>query len=89
MDGDVEAHELDKGGVLAKAEEGGEVVGVVLLEVDRRELTLAVDVAVDAAGDVGQLCDAGGGTGSVGPFRKKNGRGGAHRSIESSKTGPQ
>ena len=57
VDGDVEAHELDKLLVVAVAEQGGQVGRVVLVLVNLRELAVAVDVAEDAAGNVGELGD--------------------------------
>ena len=55
VDGDVETEELNEGLVLAETKEGGEVPRVVLVGVDGRELTLAVDVLVDATSNVGKL----------------------------------
>lgn len=57
VDGQVQSHELDKLLVPSKAEEGGQVLRVVGLGVDRGELVAAVRVSVDSAGDVGQLGD--------------------------------
>lgn len=57
MDGDVEAHELNESGVLAEAEQGCQVPRVVLVRVDSGELALAIDIAEDAASNVGQLCN--------------------------------
>jgi hypothetical protein len=57
VDGDVETHEFDEGGVFAEAEEGGQVGRVVLGGIDGGKLAGAKDVAVDAAGNVGQLSD--------------------------------
>ena len=58
MDGDVETHELNERLVVAEAKEGREVVRVVLVGVDRGELALPVNVAVDATSDVGKLGNA-------------------------------
>lgn len=59
VDGDVETEELNEGRVLAEAEESGQVGGVVLVKVDGGELALSVDIAVDAAGNVGELGNPG------------------------------
>jgi hypothetical protein len=55
VDGNVEPHELNKGRVVTKTEQGGKVVRVVLLHVNRWELTAAVDIAVNAARNIWQL----------------------------------
>ena len=59
MDSDVETEELNKGRVLAKAEESGQVGRVVLVEVDGGELALTKDVSVNSAGNVGEFGDPG------------------------------
>ena len=58
MNGNVKPHELNKASVVTKAQQCGEIVGVILLCVNRRELASAIDIAVDAARDVRQLRDA-------------------------------
>ena len=60
VDGDVEAHELDEVGLVGEAEQVGEVVGVVLVGLDRGELAAAVDVTVDAASNGRELGNPGG-----------------------------
>lgn len=57
VDGDVQSHELYELGDVAKAEQGSEVGSVVLVLVNGGKLAVAVDVAEDAAGNVGQLGD--------------------------------
>ena len=57
VDGDVETHELNEGLVVTEAEEGGQVGGVVLVEVNGGDLALAKDIAVDATGNVRELGD--------------------------------
>lgn len=51
VNGNVETQELDKLGLVSVAEELGEVVRVVLVRLDGRELAPTVDVAEDTAGD--------------------------------------
>ena len=58
VDSQVKTHELDKVRLVGITEEVGKVVGVILLEVDCRELVTAVHVAEYATGDVGQLGNA-------------------------------
>jgi hypothetical protein len=58
VNGNVKPHELNKASVVTKAEQCGEIVRVVLLCVDRRELASTIDIAVNAARDVRQLRDA-------------------------------
>ena len=55
VDGDVETHELNELGLVGKAKEVRKVVRVVLVSVDRGELSAAVDVAVDTTSNVGEL----------------------------------
>lgn len=55
VDGDVQSHELNELLVVAETEKGGQVGGVVLVLVDLRELSVAVDVSEDSAGNVGEL----------------------------------
>jgi len=55
VDGDVQSHELNELLVVAETEKGGQVGGVVLVLVDLRELSVAVDVSEDSAGNVGKL----------------------------------
>jgi hypothetical protein len=57
VDGDVEPEKLDKPFVVTEAEEGSEVVGVILHRIDSWEFTLAKHIAVDTAGDVWQFGD--------------------------------
>ena len=58
VNGNVKPHELDKASVVTEAEQCGEIVGVILLCVNRRELASAIDIAVYAARNIRQLCDA-------------------------------
>lgn len=55
MYGDVEAHELDECLIIPEAKECGQVGGVVLRGVDGGKFTLAINVAVNATGNVRQL----------------------------------
>jgi hypothetical protein len=57
VDGDVQPHEVDELLGLSEAEEGSEVGRVVLVGVNGGELSVAVDVAEDASGNVGELSD--------------------------------
>lgn len=86
MDGDVETHELDEGLVVTEAEESRQVPGVVLVGVDGGELALAVDVAEDTTGDVGELGDPE--LNSATTYHRVCAAF-THRSMQSSKTGPQ
>ena len=58
MDGDVETHQLDEGGLVTEAEKVGQVPGVVLGGVDGGKLATAVGVAVNAARYIWQLGNA-------------------------------
>ena len=86
MNSDVETEELNKGRVLAKAEESGQVGRVVLVEVDGRELALTEDVSVNSAGNVGEFGDPGPVSSNVSSCRMRRY---THKSMQSSKTGPQ
>jgi hypothetical protein len=55
VDSQVKTHEFNETLVVAKAEQSRQVVRVVLLKVDSRQLAIAKDVAVDAASNVRQL----------------------------------
>jgi hypothetical protein len=55
VDGQVEAHQLNKVLVIGEAELVGQVVGVVLVLLDRSNLAVLEDIAVDAGGDGGKL----------------------------------
>jgi hypothetical protein len=55
MDRNVETQKFDESGVVAEAEEGGEVVGIILCWVDTGKFRAAEDVAIDATGNVGQF----------------------------------
>jgi len=55
VDGEVQAHQLNKVLVLSKAELVGQVVGVVLVLLDWSNLAILVDVAVDLGGDGREL----------------------------------
>jgi hypothetical protein len=57
VDGEVQAHQLNEVLVLGEAELVGQVVRVVLVLLDGRDLAVLVDVAVDLGGDGGQLCN--------------------------------
>lgn len=57
VDGEVQAHELDEVAVLGEAKLVGEVVAVVLVLLDWRNLAILVDVAVDLSGDRWELGD--------------------------------
>lgn len=55
MDSQVKTHKLDKALVVTKAEEGRQVVRVVFLKINSRELAIAENVAVDATSNVWEL----------------------------------
>ena len=55
MDGDVETEKVDKSRVLAKAKEIGQVPRIIFGRVNGGEFASAVDVAIDATGDVGKF----------------------------------
>lgn len=57
MDGDIETEKLDKAGIVTKAKQRRQVVGVILVGINGRELALSEDVAVDTTSNVGQFCD--------------------------------
>jgi hypothetical protein len=54
VDGQVQTHQLDKVSVVSEAELVGQVVGVVLVLLDRGDLAVLVDVAEDLGGDGGE-----------------------------------
>jgi hypothetical protein len=55
VDGEVQAHQLNKVLVLGETELVGQVEGVVLVLLDGRNLAILVDVAVDLGGNGGKL----------------------------------
>lgn len=55
MDGDVQAKKLNKGFFVSKAQEIGEIPGVIFAGVDGRKLAGAKDIAVDASSDIGEF----------------------------------
>lgn len=57
VDGQVQTHELNEVAVVAEAELVGQIEGVVLVLLDRGDLAVLEDVAVDFGGDGGQLGD--------------------------------
>ena len=57
VDGDVETEKFNECLVIAKAKKGSQVGGVILVEVDRRNLALAENVAVDTTSNVRQFGD--------------------------------
>lgn len=57
VDGQVQAHELNEVLVLGETELVGQVVGVILVLLDGRNLAVLVDVAVDLGRDCGKLGD--------------------------------
>jgi hypothetical protein len=59
VDGNVQPHEFNEGRVVTKTKQRGKVVRIVLLHVNRWELTATVDIAVNAAGNVWQFGDPG------------------------------
>jgi hypothetical protein len=59
VDGNVEPHEFNKCSIVTKAEQSGKVVRVVLLHVNRRELTATIDIAVNATCNVWKLGNPG------------------------------
>jgi hypothetical protein len=54
VDGQVQTHQLNEVGVVGEAELVGQVVGVVLVLLDRGDLAVLVDVAEDLGGDGGE-----------------------------------
>lgn len=58
MDSDIETHEFYKCLVITEAQEVGQIVRVVFSHIDSRKLSLAVEVAVDATGNIGKLGNA-------------------------------
>ena len=57
VDGDVETEKLNELFLLGESKEIGKVPGVILLSVNRWELSSTVDIAVDAASNVRELGD--------------------------------
>ncbi len=57
VDGEVESHELNEGLVVTETELVGEIEGVILVLLDSGDLTILVDVLVNAGGDGWKLCD--------------------------------
>lgn len=57
MDDDVQAEQLDEGLVVAEAKDMCEVPGVVLRGINGCRFAFAVDILVDTAGDVRELCN--------------------------------
>jgi hypothetical protein len=57
VDGQVQTHELNEVLVATEAKLVGQVEGVILVLLDRGDLAIFEDVAVDASGDGGQLGD--------------------------------
>jgi len=57
VDGDIQAHEVNEGLVIAKAKQRGKIVGVIFGRVDGRELSLTKDVAVDSSRNIGEFGD--------------------------------
>lgn len=57
VDGEVESHELNESLVVAETELVGEVEGVILVLLDSGDLTILVDVLVNAGGNGWELCD--------------------------------
>ena len=57
VDGEVQAHQLNKVLVLGETELVGQVEGIVLVLLDRSNLAVLVDVAVDLGGNCGKLSD--------------------------------
>lgn len=57
MNGDVESEKFDESGVLAETEEIGKIPGVVLGCIDGRKLATAINIAVNATGNIGKLGD--------------------------------
>lgn len=55
MDSDIQAHEFNKGLVIAKAKQSGKIVGVVFGWVNGRELPLTKDVAVNPSRNIGEF----------------------------------
>lgn len=55
VDGKVESHQLNKVLVLGESELVGQIVAIVLVLLDRGNLAILVDVAVDLSGDGGKL----------------------------------
>jgi hypothetical protein len=53
MDCDVEPHQFNKGFVITEAEEGCQIVGVVLCGIDGGKFAFAEDITVNAASNVG------------------------------------
>lgn len=86
MDGDVQAHEFDKGLVIAKAKQGGKIVGVVFGWVNGRELAFTKNVAINPSRNIGEF----GNPRILSASKEDNEEiDPAYRSMESSKTGPQ
>ena len=48
MYGNIKSEKFNKGGIVSKAEKSSQVVGVIFTRVDRRELSLTKNIAVNA-----------------------------------------
>jgi hypothetical protein len=59
VNGDVEAEQLDEGGIVSEPEKHGQVMAVISCGIDCGYLSLARYVAIDAACNVWQFCNAG------------------------------
>ena len=59
MNGDIQAHEVNKGLVIAKSKQRGEIVGIIFSRVDCGEFSLTKDVAVNSTRNIGELGDPG------------------------------
>jgi len=57
VDGNIQPHQLDEGFIVTEAKKGRKIGRVILIWVDGRELAIAINVAVDTTGDVGELGD--------------------------------
>lgn len=57
VDGEVKSHELDESLVVAETKLVGEVEGVILVLLDGSDLTILVDVLVNASSNGWELCD--------------------------------
>lgn len=85
MDGDVETKKLHEGLICTEAEKRGKVMGIIFMRVDSRELAITKNIAINSSRNVRKLGNAE----IEHKHRKMRQVQTTHRSIASSKVGPQ
>lgn len=84
MNGNVKTEKLHKGLVFTKAKKVGKIVRIIFVRVDSGELAVTKNIAIDSSGDVGKFGDT-----EKYKHTKTRRKQTTHRSIASSKVGPQ